>query len=140
MFAEPSKPRETTTRYRDVDGDGDGSNPGSLSRPAVGPNQETIYSTQQLLQEVLGETLIRNQENSDQLVQTLRAFQKQQTESECDEALFVQIVRQVLRHRLGERAGKLPGDLFEEVGRAMWTNDGSRLRVIRFWTSLGADA
>lgn len=148
MFAQPSQSSETYTRYRD-DADSGRDSEGndveqsaersaSLTSAAGSASAPATSENQRLLQEVLGETLIRNQENSDQLVQVLREFQRQHRRHDFDEALFVLIARQVLRHRLGDRAGKLPVDLFNEIGRALWSNQDSRERVRRFWSSLGA--
>ena len=141
MFAQPSQSSETFTRYRDdVEPSGE---PIENGAPSQGVKESSTTASpmsgnQRLLQEVLGETLIRNQENPDQLVQVLRDFKDQHRNDEIDVALFVLIAREVLRHRLGERARKLPDDLFDEVGRALWANQDSRNRIQRFWNSIGA--
>ena len=137
MFAQPSQSPETYTRYRDDEETSSGRDSGNAPQTK---GSSDLSENQALLQEVLGETLIRNQENSGQLIEALRSYRQQHAELPCDQSLFVMITREVLRHRLGERFGKLPTDLFEEVGRALWTNEGSRKRVERFWNSLGAGA
>ena len=135
MFSKPSPSRETFTRYRESDAVESDREKTSIASKSDGP---AINSNQQLLQEVLGETLVRNQENSDQLVDALRSFRQRHQSHVCDETLFSLIVREVLRHRLGQRSGKLPADLFDEVGRALWSHDESRQRIERFWGALGA--
>ena len=137
MVAQPSQSSKTYTRYRDDDDSKSGLESGG-DRSAEAASQ--LSQSQRLLQEVLGETLIRNQENPGHLVQILQDFRRQHLDHEIDHALFVMIAREVLRHRLGERSLKLPADLYEEVGRALWSNDESRQRVHRFWNSLGAGA
>lgn len=127
MFAQPNQSRQTYVQYSD----GGGTESGDQVRPSV---------NQRLLQEVLGETLIRNQENSEQLIETLRRFCQQHSPHPFDEALLVMIAEEVLRHRLGERSRQLPRDLYNEVGRALWVNDESRKRIERFWNALGADS
>ncbi|MCS7466691.1 hypothetical protein NZK35_08550 [Stieleria sp. ICT_E10.1] len=135
MPAQPSPSRQTYTQYREA-GDASG----------VAPDHErstdvtAAGQSQRLLQEVLGETLIRLQENSDQLLEVLRQEKVRRQNAPCDEALFVSIATAVLRHRLGPRSRQLPADLYDEVGRALWTNAYSRQRIERFWNSLGAES
>ncbi|PAY21502.1 hypothetical protein CKO51_00060 [Rhodopirellula sp. SM50] len=134
MPAQPSPSRQTYTQYREA-GDASGAAPdGERSTEATAASQ-----SQRLLQEVLGETLIRHQENSDQLLEVLRDEKVRHENAPCDEALFVSIATAVLRHRLGPRSRQLPADLYDEVGRALWTNEYSRRRIERFWNSLGAE-
>ncbi|QDV45621.1 hypothetical protein Enr13x_55000 [Stieleria neptunia] len=135
MPAQPSPSRQTYTRYRDAGDASDVAPGGGRSAEAAGTGQ-----SQRLLQEVLGETLIRHQENSDQLLEVLRDAKLRHVDDPCDEALFVRIATAVLQHRLGARARQLPADLYDEVGRALWTNDYSRRRIEGFWNSLGAES
>lgn len=136
MFAQHSRSSNTYTHYREAESSDQAAGDGKAAAPAAA-NQPS--PSQQLLQEVLGETLVRNREHPGQLVQVLRALHGQYADHECDEALFTLIAREVLRHRLGPRSSKLPKDLYDEVGRALWTNENSRGRVQRFWDSLGAE-
>ena len=141
MFAQPSQSAETYTRYRESsDGEGGAGEVNARDGLATQENDAApeSSSSQLLLQEVLSETLVRHQENAEQLVDALRCFHDQHSDQTCDEQLFVLIVREVLRHRLGQRAAKLPKDLFDEVGRALWANEQSRQRVQQLWESLGA--
>ena len=137
MFAQPSQSAESRTYYRESDE----SDRGQVDdrAPKVGSDDEPSPH-QQLLQEVLGETLIRNQENPEQLIESLHRFREEHATKPCDETIFTELVRAVLRHRLGQRVQKLPADLFEEVGQALWSNEHSRQRVQRLWQSLGAES
>ena len=121
------------TRYRDFD---DGASPSDNG----GPESQPKPSHNELLQEVLGETLVRSRECPEELVAALREYYDRHPERVCNEELFADIVREVLLHRLGRRTNKFPADLFDEVGRALWTNDDSRTRVERLWNSLGTNA
>lgn len=151
MFAHPSRSSQTYNRYRDA-GSGDDAgdtgasdDAGNNDRGGSGAGSRPVERRQapgrnhQLLQEVLGETLIRNQEDTDQLIQTLLDLKNCRNQHTTDEELFVLITREVLKHRLGDRSRKLPADLHKEVGRALWTNDKSRQRIERLWVSLGAE-
>ena len=133
MFAQPSPSRETYTCYSD----GESVDQGEVSQGEV--SQGKGGSNQELLAAVLGETLIRNQENSEQLVASLRLFCQQHAEAVLDESLFVLLAKEVLRHRLGAQSSSLPSELYDEVGRALWANAESRTRVERFWKSLGEE-
>ncbi len=135
MPAQPFPSRQTYTQYRDA-GDASGVAPDGQRSADVGGGGQN----QRLLQEVLGETLIRHQENSAQLLEVLRDLKVRHLNDPCDEALFVLIATAVLQHRLGPRSRHLPADLYDEVGRALWTNDESRRRIERFWNSLGAES
>ncbi|MCO8121101.1 hypothetical protein NHH03_05075 [Stieleria sp. TO1_6] len=117
MFAQPNQPRRATTDHGDAN-------------PAQQP------SSQFLLEQVLSETLVRSQENSTHLSDALRHWRQENPAYPFDETLFAPLVRQVLAHRLGEQAKRLPDDLFAEVGRALWENEHSRQRVLRLWNSL----
>ncbi|QEF98446.1 hypothetical protein Mal15_24980 [Stieleria maiorica] len=135
MSAQPSPSRGTYTRYRDDD---DASR-GAQGRPQ-GQKGLTPTQNQQLLQEVLGETLVRNQENSQQLLETLRRFRIRHQDHAIDPGLFVLIAKAVLKHRLGVRSRQLPAELYDEVGGALWSNEQSRRRIERLWNSLGAES
>lgn len=138
MSAQPSQSSETYTRYREADGSDQESEKDRNTAGRRGSRSEPQpSSSQQLLQEVLGETLIRNQENTQQLVDQLRCFRREHAGESCDLELFVAIAREVLRHRLGVRSRKLPDELYDEVGRALWSNEHSRKRVEGLWEKLG---
>lgn len=92
-----------------------------------------------LLEEVLCETLNRSRESGVQLIESLRRWKDTQVDHAMDQEWFIELARHVLSHRLGQTGTQLPGDLYVEVGRALWRNDVSRRRVQRFWQALGAE-
>ena len=134
MVSRRSQAGEVYIHYRDDDDEG---NRGGDDRSKNSPRPSI---NEQLLQEVLGETLNRSRECPEELVDALRNYYSRHRTRACDEELFADIVREVLRHRLGRRTNKFPADLFDEVGRALWSNDDSRARVERLWNSLGTNA
>ena len=136
MPARHSDAKQTYTRYRETDrhdrADATGERQSPPARPA-----DSQRVTSELLQEVLGETLSRGQENCEQLVAVLREFRSSRGRQPMDQELCIEVARQVLKHRLARQYAKLPADLFEEVGQALWNNDLSRQRIERLWCSLG---
>ncbi|OYP35470.1 hypothetical protein [Rhodopirellula sp. MGV] len=94
---------------------------------------------QQLLNDVLGETLARHREDGSKLIDALVRLRQTKTDQPCDESLFIEIAEQVLQYRLGEQCRRLPREAFEEVGRAFWNSDPSRKRIQQFWSNLGND-
>ncbi|MDM4016155.1 hypothetical protein [Roseiconus lacunae] len=124
MFAQQPQPGDHTSEYGEPQDDA-----ASAER----------FDNQQLLNDVLGETLARHQEDGGSLIDALEQLRGSCDGRRCDESLFVEIARQVLRHRLGDRFRRLPQDAFEEVGRAFWNNEQSRERIQQFWSTLGID-
>ena len=135
MPAQPSPSRQNYTRYRQA---GDASGVVEGGDRSAGGSVAGAGQNQRLLQEVLGETLIRHQENSEQLLEVLRDLGIRHANHPCDEALFVLIATTVLQHRLGVRSRQSPAELYDEVGRALWSHEHSRGRIVRLWNSLGA--
>ncbi len=137
MFSQPSQPSQTYTRFREGE-DPEPESGRQESTPAASTPPASTSANQRLLQEVLGETLLRSQEHPGKLIEHLKAIQQEHAGAMVDEQLYVLIAREVLRHRLGTRCQELPADLHEEIGRALWTNESSRDRIRRFWDALGA--
>ncbi len=104
------------------------------STEATSPTVSSV--SQQLLAEVLGETLIRHQEDPNILVHSLQQWYQAQVDPHFDADVFPELIRHVLHHRLGERATRLPAELFSEVGLAIWNNEESRQRVQQLWDDL----
>ncbi|MCC9602674.1 hypothetical protein LOC67_19155 [Stieleria sp. JC731] len=127
-----SEPQPEAHYEPQIDGDGADEKAADISGFELSKNQ-------QLLNDVLGETLARHQEDSTSLIDALVRLRQTRVDQPCDELLFVEIARQVLEHRLGERCARLPRDCFAEVGKAFWNNDQSRHRIQHFWSTLGAD-
>jgi hypothetical protein len=91
-----------------------------------------------LLDEVLGETLSRRQESPGELLQVLRHWRATANADQLQAHVMPELVRTVLQHRLGSRCGKLPQELFAEIGQVIWENESGRRRVERLWNALGA--
>jgi len=93
-------------------------------------------SRDELLAEVLGETLSRQREDPGELVEALRHWKASLAEATLERDRFAELVDRVLWHRLGEKAGKLPDRLRTEVGDALWNDPASRQRIEQLWNRL----
>ena len=97
-----------------------------------------VSASKRMLDEVLGETLLRRQECSEELLRVLARWRSQLGRDELAEDDFPILIREVLAYRLSAKAKKLPDDLFQEVGGALWAHEASRERVFQLWQSLEA--
>lgn len=107
-------------------------------------DSESAPTRDQLLREVLGETLSRSREDADGLVLAIRDWKStlpsppQGGSAVLDADLFAALVGVVLRQRLGDKADKLPEKLRQEVGDVLWSDPDSRQRIERLWVSVDA--
>ncbi|MEO1618684.1 MAG: hypothetical protein AAFV88_22735 [Planctomycetota bacterium] len=140
MKPQHSQPISHTTEY-EVDSETDAGVAQSAGPVAPPGEQATVLADSEMssvLREVLGETMIRDQENVGQLIGALVHLRERSSAGGCDASILKQMIRVVLRHRLGESYQKLPDDLFVEVSQSLWEHESSRHRVERLWNSLGA--
>ncbi|TWT82324.1 hypothetical protein CA13_37860 [Planctomycetes bacterium CA13] len=93
----------------------------------------------QLLAQVLGETLSRRHEDPDTLLQWLCQWRTTLSNIAFGPELCELLVEQVLQYRMGADSGRIPIPLRQNVAAALWNDPESRRRIDRLWQSLETD-
>ncbi|MEL6110007.1 MAG: hypothetical protein AAFU85_28680 [Planctomycetota bacterium] len=110
----------------------------AAEEPSASAQASSASDSRRMLEEVLGETLLRRQESVGELRRVLLEFRDRLGREELVEDDFPLLIREVLGCRLSKQAKRLPDDLFQEVGGALWSHEPSRQRVFQLWHSLEA--
>ncbi|TWU31942.1 hypothetical protein [Novipirellula artificiosorum] len=90
----------------------------------------------QLLAQVLGETLSRRHEDPGAMLLSLRQWRTTLGATLFDSDLVERLVQQVLQYRMGSHADDLPAPLRRDVAAVLWNDPVSRQRIERLWQSL----
>ncbi len=116
--------------------------PGPASERESSWEPETPPTRDQLLAEVLGETLSRGRQDPEGLARAIRAWKSSLPLPSAggspvlDAERMAGLVGIVLRQRLGEKGDKLPEKLRQEVAEVLWNDPASRQRIQRLWASV----
>ncbi|MEM9588483.1 MAG: hypothetical protein AAGA03_14460 [Planctomycetota bacterium] len=110
--------------------------PGSSSAAAESGRASSDRERKELLAEVLGETLSRQQEQPAELLAVLKRWSEARGSNPLQQADYPDLVRRVLKQRLGSRAERFPDRSIMEISDVLWNDPASRGRIDRLWQSL----
>lgn len=106
-----------------------------------GPPDAAPPTRDELLAEVLGETIHRGRQDPESLLRAVRDWKSEMLATRgthLDAERFAELIGVVLRQRLGDKAAKLPERLRREVADVLWNDPTSRGRIERLWAAVDA--